>query len=474
MKRYIYILLFTIAVTSPACKKQLNVFPTTSEVDGNVIIDLKSAQTVLNGVYYQFASGTKDHTGKLATGWFNYNEVMYSMIAGTLDYAGGGSEFQNFEIDDRNSGSDVLWNYNYLIINAANGFLKNLSPSANIPQERKREMQAEGMFLRAFANAQLILAFAEYYKIDSPYGIILRKEFVNANNINLAQSSVADSYAFIFQDLDFAIENLPLRNSQLHYANRWVAKLLKARLLINRAAPGDYDQVIALTEDIIQNSAFELEKKQQDIFWSKGFSSKEVMMSVQPYDGQNYKFYSYQEGLFYTGTEMMTSLFQRDPRREWVYAGIDVPGLGEVYEMTKYYSGNPDPNLAALTPNTENGYVFRLSEAFLLQAEAICSSNGDLKIAKSLLKNVMKNAGITDFSEVESASSATALQFLIVKEVMKNFVCENGLDWYASRRLPFETLKSLRPAIPDQTRLILPIPFTENTKNINIRQNPGY
>lgn len=470
----LYMLFFTIASVLSSCKKQLNVYPTTSEVDGNVIVDSKSAQTVLNGVYYQFAAGTQDYSGVPATGWITYNEVMYSFMAGTLDYSGGGSEFELFEIDDRNSASDVLWSYNYLLVNAANGFLKNLEPAGTIPEGRKREMQAEGMFLRAFANTQLLLAFAEYKDMNSKYGILLRKEFVNANNINLAQSTVAESYAFILQDLDFAISNLPLQGSQLYYANRWVAKLLKARLLINRAAQGDYAQVISLTDDIIKNSPFALEKNQRDIFWTKGFSSKEVMMSVQPYADQQFKLVSYQQGLHYTGTGLMTSLFRDDPRREWVYTVVDDYYLGELNEVTKYYSGNPDPNLATPVPNAENCYAFRLSEAYLLQAEALAVQNSELATAKNLLKTVVANAGLSNFAEIEAATSGADLQVLIVKEVMKNFICENGVDWYALRRLPFQTLKSIRPAIPDQTRLILPVPYSERAKNIKIQQNPGY
>jgi hypothetical protein len=474
MKKRLYILLFALVLVTGGCKKQLNVFPTTSEVDGNIIVDTKSAQTVLNGVYYQFASGTQDYNGVPATGWFNYHEVMYSFMAGTLDYAGGGGEFEQFAIDDTNSASDLLWSYNYLLVNAANGFLKNLEPVGTIPETRKIEMKAEGMFLRAFANTQLLLTFGEYRKMSSPYGILLRKEFINANNINQARATVADSYAFILQDLDFAISNLPLQGSQLYYTNRWVAKLLKARLLINRAAPGDYAQVISLTDDIIKNSPFLLEKNQRDIFWTKGFSSKEVMMSIQPYADQQFKFVSYQQALFYAGTNLMTQLFEGDPRRQWVYTEIEDAFLGPVNEVTKYYSGDPDPNVAVPVPNVENSYAFRLSEAYLLKAEALSLSGGDMAEARTLLKTVVGNAGVTDFSEIDNAATGPDLQLLIVKEFMKNFVCENGIDWYALRRLPFATLQNIRPAIPDQTRLILPIPHSERVKNPNIQQNEGY
>ena len=62
MKRHhIKSLLFILLVCSLwGCKKELNVYPTTSEVDGNIIVDAKSAATALNGVYYQFADAGLD------------------------------------------------------------------------------------------------------------------------------------------------------------------------------------------------------------------------------------------------------------------------------------------------------------------------------------------------------------------------------------------------------------------------------
>lgn len=476
LQKHIKIIIFLSCVGSllASCKKELNVYPTTSEVDGNVIVDSKSAFTVLNGVYYRFGGAGVDYNGFPSLNWSDDNEISPSQLSGLLDYTGGGSDLGTFTFDYTNGASYLLWNYNYALVNAANGFLKNVAPVTKIPDAQKKEMEAEAMFLRAFANSQLLLYFGQYNNPSSKYGILLRTEFVDADNINIPRSSVADAYTSILADLDFAITNLPGKNTQIYYANAWAAKLLKARLLINRASAGDYAQVITLTNDIIQNGPFQLEANLKDLFLSKAFTSKEVILGVQPYPNETYKFTEYQLYFQYAGTQELVDLLDNDPRNQWVYKTVQDPYYGQLYQLTKYYSGDTDPNNLAQTATTEYGYPFRLTEAYLLEAEAITLSGGSLDQAKALLKTVEGHAGITDFSSINNANTITDLQVQIVREEMKNFAVENGVDWLALRRLPFDKLKSIRPDVRSVDQLILPIPYGEITSNNKIVQNPGY
>jgi hypothetical protein len=158
-----------------------------------------------------------------------------------------------------------------------------------------------------------------------------------------------------------------------------------------------------------------------------------------------------------------------------MYKTITNPYFGtDEHLITKYYPGSVDNR--APDPITEYSYAFRLTEAYLLEAEAITLSGGDMGEAKALLKEIMKHAGITDFTAVDAATTKDALQLLVVKEEMKNFVAEGGQDWLAVRRLPFATLQELIPVIKDKNQLILPIPESEITSNAQLagKQNPGY
>jgi hypothetical protein len=453
-----------------ACNKELNVYPTTSEVDGNVIVDAKSASTLLNGVYYRFANAGVDNNGVPSLLWTGIQEVFPSELCGSLNNSSGDDGIYSFKFN-ATSTLPSIWNYGYALVNAANGFLSNIDPVTTVPAATKKQMQAEAMFLRAFGNAELLLYYGQYNDMSSKYGIILRDAFVSPDNINLQRSTVADVYKSILADLDDAIANLPATNTKICYTNASAAKLLKARVLINRGAAGDYAQVISLTDDIIKNGSFVLEDNVKDIFLTKGFSSKEVILGVQPFPTENYKYQQNQYYNQYVGSSLFQSLLNNDPRNLWVYKSSTTRN-GSVKQITKYYTGNP----ITISPTAlaNNCYAFRLTEAYLLEAEAITLSNGDLAKAKTLLTTVLSHAGITDFTVVNNTTTAADLQVLIVKEEVKNFFAENGADWFALRRLPFATIQTIQPAIKSVTQLILPIPMGEITTNKNMIQNPGY
>lgn len=55
MRKYTFIgILILMAGLGAACEDQLNALPGQSKVEGNVILDQKTAEVALNGVYYLF------------------------------------------------------------------------------------------------------------------------------------------------------------------------------------------------------------------------------------------------------------------------------------------------------------------------------------------------------------------------------------------------------------------------------------
>jgi len=434
-------------------------------------VDAQSALTVLNGIYYRFADASANINNVPTIKWSDVNEALPSCLAGTLNF-GGSANWAPSGFDPQAYGADFQWIYGYNIVNAANGFLKNVAPVTAIPAATKKQMIAEAKFLRAFGDTQLLLYYGQFYDVSSKYGIILRDEFVTSGNINLPRSTVAQCYAAILADLDAAIPDLPALNTHIYYANASAAKLLKARLLINRGAAGDYNEVVSLTNDIITNGPFLLEDNTKDVFLSKGFSSTEVILGVQPYPNQTYKFLNNQLYFQYPVTDALVSLLQNDPRNQWVYKNAIYYGTVTINSFSKYYSG--DPNTPVQTPLSEYSYAFRLTEAYLLEAEGITLANGDLPTAKTLLKTVEGHAGLTDFTAVNNATSALKLQVLVEREELKNFVGENGADWFALRRMPMDTIQTIQPLLKIKDRFLLPIPYAEVTENGNMIQNPSY
>ncbi|WP_342331640.1 RagB/SusD family nutrient uptake outer membrane protein [Pedobacter sp. FW305-3-2-15-E-R2A2] len=459
----IYSLCFLALGIPVSCKKELNALPTQSKVEGNAIIDQKSAEVALNGVYLRLAEGGDDR-GTPSILWSGNHEITPTYLAGYITYPHGGSSLdENNLISATDYSVARLWETYYSLLNAANGVIEQVSKlqDQQFSGSRKLEIIAEARLLRAYGHQGLLRYFAEFHDLNSNYGVLLRKEFVTTNNIAQKRSSVKESYDFILADLDDAIAHGPV-SSVNYYTNRWVAKAFKARVLMIRGAAGDYAQAVALTDDIIRNSPYLLETHLQDIFSAKGLESKEVMLGLFPKVNQVSKFdtYFYRNSPGYTATASLKALFATDPRNSWM---IGVVGT------------EPDGILKYKGPKVEFSYALRLTEVYLLQAEGIARSGGDLNAAKGLLKTVLTHAGVSDFSAVDNANTPDALLIQIYNETARNLSFEDGQDWSALLRMPLSFVLTVKPAITDKNHFILPIPKEEFDKNPMIGdQNPGY
>ncbi|HWK07761.1 MAG TPA: RagB/SusD family nutrient uptake outer membrane protein [Puia sp.] len=466
MKRIsIYISLMFFAGTQFSCKKDLNTLPGNAIVGSDVIVDSKSAQIALNGVYFQLAAVAT--YGNIPSTYFEErHENAGGFMSGYL--APGFDDGLATNTPQYNGANFVLpmWTNFYQVVNAANGVIAGITalPAGKIPDSAKSRILGEAHFLRAYGHYNLLMYYSQFFDTTSAYGVMLRKEFVTTTNIVQARNTVKESYDYILADIDTAITNAATVTSSYN-AGTWAAKALKARLLINRAGPGDYAQVIALTQDVISNGGYALEDNLKDIFFQKGLASKEVILGIYPEPNQIIKHDDYLNYPEWNASQELIDLLQSDPRSTWV-AGM---AYNQYYGdstlcITKYQSDQYG----------EVSYIFRLTEMYLLQAEAITRSGGSLADAKTLLKAVMSKAGVTDFTAVDNAATADDLLIEINKEVVKNLVCEDGAEWFSLLRFTFDQVKAMRPTITDKIQYIIPIPQTELDRNGSIKQNPGY
>ncbi|SMD17213.1 RagB/SusD family nutrient uptake outer membrane protein [Pedobacter nyackensis] len=464
MKNLIIAVTFTAAVSVlVSCKKELNALPAQAKVEGNAIVDQKSAQVALNGVYLRFAEGGDDR-GTPSILWARSHEAPPSVLAGNHRQSNGVTPFEeNSQITASDYSAGNIWSNAYSLVNAANGVIDqiNVLPESKFSGSRRAEILAEARLLRAYGHYNLLRYFAQFYDLNSSLGVMLRLEFVSTNNIAKKRNTVKESYDAILSDLDDAIAHAPI-SSVNYYGNQWVAKAFKARVLMLRGSAGDYAQVVSLTQDIIQHSPYVLEGNLRDIFSTKGLGSKEVMLGLVPKPGQVSKSdtYFFRNSAQFLATAYFKSLMTGDPRGSWVIGtvGTSLDGIAK-------YMG----------PKVEESYALRLTEVYLLQAEGIIRSGGSLSDARALLKNIMAHAGVTNFTAVDNATTPDQLLLEVHKETVRNLSFEDGQDWTSLLRLPLATVLQIKPAITDKNHFILPIPAVEFEKNPTIgEQNPGY
>jgi len=467
MKNLIYILLAMVVISQSACKKELNALPKNAEVYGNAIVDEPSANVALNGAYYCFANANNT-----STNW-NNNKIMGSLFAGYIGSGNGATEDESDIFGNTTYTSE--WGRYYTLINAANGVNQGVEAVADnkFANGRKTQIMAEARFLRAFGHFKLLSYFGEWFDITSPNGIIIESQFNTLSNINLPRSTVSASYTFILNDLDYAIANAAATSSNV-YVNKWTAMALKMRVLLSRNQGDDLTQAITLGNTIISGSPYTLEPNEKDIFYTKGLASNEVMLGIQPQANQEL-YYSNSSlefigaSSFYEAKPALVTLLKTDPRYSWVIGQADTNNVGNYY-FIKYIQP-----AKLSTQLSEVAYAFRLSEVYLMTAEATVRSGGSLSTARTTLETVMSHAGVTDFTAVNAATTADALSQQIYYEYARNFVGEDGIEWMALLRLPLTTITAIRPTITTTVQYILPIPHAEFLSNPNIgAQNPGY
>lgn len=469
-KIIIYIPLLALLSTQVGCKKDLNALPESSRVAEVAITDAKTSEIALNGAYYAFANATP-----IKTSWQNH-ELYPAMFAGYLGYGFGSLP----EEENNNAGiSDLYWTESYKLLNTTNGVLKGVGALADnaFTGNRKKEIIGEMHFLRAYAHFKLLSYYGEWMNINSPNGVLLRDAPTTNSTIPKQRSSVKDSYTAILNDLDDAIANAPATNKN-YYVTKWAAMVLKMRVLMSRGQGTDYADVVTLANTVITTSPYTLEANVKDIFRTKGLASNEVILGLTPQTNQEKDYYSRSKQYWpsasslYVAKKALKDLIGTDPRSTWVVGGASayVAYSPNTFYFTKYIAQGSTPTVVS-----ETYYAIRLSEVYLLKAEAIVRSGGPLSDAKAAVKEVMTHAGVTDFSVVDNAATANDLLLQIYYETVKSLVAEDGQEWMALLRLDFATVKQIKPTITTKLQYILPIPHSEFVYNPTIGdQNPGY
>lgn len=457
------IIISFLSISQSACKKALNALPGQAKVEGNVIVDQKSAEVALNGVYYRLVNVSDNYTTGLPSTQWSYNhETIPSQMAGTIVYYQGASGVAENTSTSEDYEVGNIWRNSYDIINAANNVISGLESlgDSKINAEVKKQILAEAHFLRAYANYQLLSYYGEFYNVSSQFGILIRKEAVTVSNIAQKRNTVQESYDFILADVDDAIANIK-NGKPNYYASTYAAMALKMRILINRGASGDYASIITLADNIINSGAYQLEANVKDIFKTKGLSSNEIILGTKAFAGQpsETEVYFYRGASQYYNTDLLLYYLQGDPRLAWMNTVVETNNTFTKYDGSQF----------------EAHYAFRLTEIYLLKAEAIVRSAGSLASAKDILKTIEGHAGVTDFSAINNATTNDQVLMEVYKEISRNLVAEDGADWFALLRLPIATVMQIKPTIQEKFQYILPIPKDEHDKNPTIGdQNPGY
>ena len=491
-----YILILTCALIC-SCSKFLDEKPLHSLVDANAITSYATGQAAVGGIYATFQNDS--WAGALYTaystrsGFVNFNDIEYNT---------------SYTQEVPSNGASAAWSSFYGSLNAANFAINGITAlsAEQVPsEEEKNALIAEARCLRAWINVNLLWSFGHWWAEDEDvYGLLYRDQPVDLSNVQQARISVGESYAKIYEDLDFAIENLKDFTSS-RYVSKQFAEALKAKILLYRGGyrndKADLTEALALVNDVLDNhpSSFAMEADLNDVY-TNAWDSKECLFARYLEDdgsrgvagGYYYTYYLCQlagdrlplppGGVETAGLRFGLDWFKDDPR--WEIATGPVRAA-EAWDETFHYTFKKLARLGRYAgqlssdPNAEKyaSYFFRFSELYLMKAELLARTGASIADAIAPI-NEMRSLRTTPVLPALNPSSQDELMDMIFKEIFLENFMENGSEFFASVRIqhlgqPWIVSVKAANSVPFQeNKMCWPIPDAEMTNNLLMDQNP--
>jgi hypothetical protein len=158
-------------------------------------------------------------------------------------------------------GVDALlggWQAAYSAVNAANTAIKAIGDAQGIDATTKNTRLAEARFLRALFYLNLVRTWgAVQLNLEPTVGVVTKAE----------RTPPAEIFSSaIIPDLEFAITNLPVRQTDLYRATKGAAQTLLAEAYLTRAAQGDFDRARDLATAVITSGTYRLNPSYRALF----------------------------------------------------------------------------------------------------------------------------------------------------------------------------------------------------------------
>jgi len=507
--------IFAVAflVSTASCKKDILDRAPLDSVSTDIFWNSEAdVQSGLAGVYSRLQQNFLGYERVYLDGltdnaflWDNTNQPNFNlMTTGSLSASLGGA-------------LGNIYSSPYRAIASANYFIDNIG-KAPITDAKKNTYKAEAQFIRALSYFDLVQGYG---------GVPLYKKFpATLEEAKIAKSSKEDVYAFIEEDLDFAIANLPDVKYNGH-AVKGSALGLKARVLITQQK---WAAAVPLLQQVITGAKFGLSNNYAALFRTAGQATAavntEIMFStqylattnpqrtspgaagmdielgwyslMQPY--QNLvDAYEMTDGKSITESPLYnpaTPYANRDPRLD---LSIKLPG--EVWKnpnngttwsgsynsftgflVEKYVDLSRAPFTTTTAVQTDQDYIhLRYADILLMFAEAQNEVGGPDASVYNAINFVRGRAGI-NMPPVDQAKYNTKekLRDYIRHERRIEFAFEgqryNDLKRWniAHIELPKLQTPAGKPLVFTTDNYLLPFSQSELDNNPQLKQNPGY
>lgn len=476
MKTLKYLLLPLLMLTIMfSCKKSfLDVEDNQYIIRQQYIIDLKTTQQFLNGIYVALSKDI----------YQNINQIYPDLISDNLKPSPINSDLLLNHYNwlqtssDNLSNMEVLWLNGYKLNRSCSFVVEKTRELSNENPEMAKQMQAEALSIRALMHFVLVNIFAQSYSYSSN-GNHPGVPFVTSSDWNdpYKRNTVAEVYTGIISDLNLAISLFPSGKSSALLMNKNAAKALLARVYLFKE---DWQNAKSLATEI----AMDVPLLTPGSYPSKLFTREETeaLFQIAPSSinvtSGGYDTY-FQGGIFrgdfvyFLPTKDIADLLTENPndsRKNWIATDV----TGEKY--VSKYPINITPGFGTELYDQARSYyqtLFRSSEMFLTVAEA-SAKMGDETTARTYLDAIRKRADPTTMS---SAATGVALVESIHAERRKELAFEglrmfDLLRWKEGVNRKDVAIGGISSLPYPSNKSIAPIPLIDQESGM--QQNTGY
>ncbi|MDA3813934.1 MAG: RagB/SusD family nutrient uptake outer membrane protein [Candidatus Cloacimonetes bacterium] len=490
--KYIFKLIMVglIILTQSCSKDFLTEYPTAQQAPGD-IQKMSDVAIVMNGAY-----DLMQNTGFLNRDFIARHD-MRSDDHQVPDFGRLEDEYR-YDFDEQNSVSSI-WRQPYTIIRQANNIiamLENIETENSAEEAEKNDMIGQSLAIRALAHFQLVNSYGLPYSHDggSSLGVPLVTTLL-VPDAKVARSTVAEVYTQIISDLTTAI---PLLSDAKKGGkiNSWAAKTLLARVYLYKE---DNTNAYTTAVDVINNGPYTLLSGAEYVdSWASDFTSESIFSCVNNQadngGGSAINNLSDPEGYGqFIASQDLIDLMNSDPddiRNGMLYIDqLSVMGDPTTYGRILKYPGKGNTKAVivnhfeaggdlASNAETSNVAIFRLSELYLIAAEAAVKGGGTG--AEGFLNAIVERA-----NPAATVASADVTLDRVLTERRKELAGEGHrfFDLIRNKRdiIRSVTTRATQAGVPtarmhipfDDYQVVFAIPLAE--LNINpIQQNPGY
>jgi hypothetical protein len=438
--------------------------------------------SLLNGLYDAMKSGNY-YGGR----FFVYGDIRGEEFLNETGNLVTGAATWNHTVVPTTNEVNNLWTAIYFTINYCNIYIDGAEKNKAVVNDDAKVQSyiAEARFIRAVCYQSLLTLYCRPYADGngSQLGVPLRirPETGLANN-NLARSTVSEVYNQILQDLDFAIQNLPLKQAttlqNVTRAHQHSAIAFKTRVLLIMGRYGDLiteaNKIVSATAPFKAPSTgveHQLQANIKNVF-STPYTTTESIFSM-PFTSNDLPGVQNGLGLYYNPAPRGNGEYAlniagivgdsahfpaSDARRQFVAAS------GAKLFLSKFPAG---PEHLDYAP------VIRYAEILLNLAEAEARQNGVNQRSVDLLNAVRGRSDASVIFDIADFTTADELIDAILIERRIELIGEGFRSLDCMRLLkPIPGKSNVAAVQPTESKYIWPIPSLEIAANKDCVQNP--